>query len=56
MRGLGEITVAGVEDFDAEKDEDDGYAKPAGPVWKIAGSLIGLCVGLALFWFLESRR
>jgi len=43
-------------DFNAETDEDDGYKKPAGPAWAIAGSLIGLVVASGLFWYLESHH
>ena len=50
------FTVAPVEDFNAETDEDNGYAKPAGPMWRYLGGLIGLVVGLSLFWFLVSHH
>jgi hypothetical protein len=49
-------TVAYMEDFNAEKDEDDGYAKPAGPVWRYVGGLIGFVVAMSLFWYLASHR
>jgi hypothetical protein len=45
-----------MSDFNAETDEDNGNAKPAGPVWGIVGGLIGLVVALSLFWFLVSHR
>jgi hypothetical protein len=45
-----------MEGFDAEKDEDDGYAKPAGAVWRYVGGLIGLVVALTIFWYLASHR
>jgi hypothetical protein len=37
--------------FDAEKDEDDGYAKPAGPVWRYVGGLIGFVIAATIVWF-----
>jgi hypothetical protein len=49
-------TVAYMNDFNAETDEDNGYAKPAGPVWGIVGGLIGLVVGLSLIWFVISHH
>ena len=45
-----------MEDFDAEKDEDDGYKKPAGPVVAYVGGLIGFVVAMTIFWYLESHR
>jgi hypothetical protein len=45
-----------VSDFNAEVDEDNGNAKPAGPVWKIAGSLIGVAVGLTLLWIVIANH
>jgi CDP-diglyceride synthetase len=45
-----------MEDFNAETDEDNGYKKPAGPVWGFVGGLIGLVVALTIFWFLVSHR
>jgi hypothetical protein len=56
MPELGPITVVGVQGFDAEKDEDDGYKKPAGPVVAALGSLIGLVLAATIFWYLESHR
>jgi uncharacterized membrane protein YdcZ (DUF606 family) len=41
--------------FDAEKDEDDGYKKPAGPWWAYGGGLIGFAILFTLFWYLESH-
>lgn len=49
-------TVANMEDFDAKTDEDNGYAKPAGPVWRFVGWLIGFVVAMSLFWFLVSHH
>ena len=49
-------TVAYMEDFNAETDEDNGYAKPAGPVWRYVGGLIGFVVAMSLFWFLASHH
>jgi hypothetical protein len=40
----------------AEKDEDDGLAKSAGPVWAWLGGTVGLAVGFGIFWFLLSHR
>jgi hypothetical protein len=45
-----------MEEFNAEADEDNGYAKPAGPVWRIVGGLIGFVVAMSLFWFLVSHH
>jgi hypothetical protein len=44
-----------MEDFNAEKDEDDGYKKPAGPVAVYVGGLIGFVVAMTLVWYLISR-
>jgi hypothetical protein len=41
--------------FDAEKDEDDGYKKPAGPWWAYFGWLIGFVIAATLFWYFESH-
>jgi hypothetical protein len=45
-----------MSDVNAEADEDDGLAKPAGPVWAIVGGLIGLAVAFSLVWFVISHR
>jgi hypothetical protein len=45
-----------MEDFDAEKDEDDGYKKPAGPVVAYVGGMIGFVVGMTLIWYLISHH
>jgi hypothetical protein len=55
-RHQGPYLVTRMSDFNAETDEDNGNAKPAGPVWGIVGGLIGLVVALSLFWFLVSHR
>jgi hypothetical protein len=44
------------DESNAERDEDDGLAKSAAPFWRITGGLIGLVLGLGLFWVLVSRR
>jgi hypothetical protein len=43
-----------MEDFDAQKDEDDGYKKPAGFGWAYVGGMIGFVVAMSIFWYLES--
>lgn len=48
--------VTSMSDVNAEADEDDGLAKPAGPVWAIVGGLIGLAVAFSLVWFVISHR
>ena len=45
-----------MEDSNSETDEDNGYAKPAGPVWRYIGGLIGFVVAAGIFWFLVSHR
>jgi hypothetical protein len=45
-----------VDNFDAEKDEDDGYKKPAGPGLAYVGVLIGLIIASSIFWYLESHH
>jgi hypothetical protein len=45
-----------VEDFNAEKDEDNGYKKPAGPVWRYVGGLIGFVIAMSIFWGLVSHH
>ena len=49
-------TDATMEDSAAEAAEDNGLKKSAGPMWAYFGSLIGLVVTLAIFWYLETRR
>ncbi|GEM_PF-4585985 len=45
-----------MNDFDSQQDEDNGYAKPAGPLVQYIGSLIGLVIALTLMWWAMSRR
>jgi hypothetical protein len=45
-----------MSDFDAEKDEDDGYQKPAGPLWAFVGGLIGLVIVFTIVWYLISHH
>jgi hypothetical protein len=45
-----------VSNFDPHVDEDNGYAKPAGPMVAYVGGLIGLVIAFAIFWFLISHR
>ncbi|HEY5437920.1 MAG TPA: MmpS family transport accessory protein [Acidimicrobiales bacterium] len=45
-----------MDSFNAQIDEDNGYKKPAGPVVAFVGGLIGLVVGLTIFWYLVSHR
>lgn len=49
-------TVSMMEEFDAEKNEDNGYPKPAGAVVRYVGGLIGFVVAMTIWWFLESHR
>ena len=43
-------------DFNAETDEDNGCAKPAGHVVAYLGGLIGLLIPALIFWFLVGRH
>jgi hypothetical protein len=45
-----------VSDFDAEKDEDDGYKKPAGPVVAYVGGVIGFVAVSTFVWFAISHK
>jgi hypothetical protein len=45
-----------MDDFDPKTDEDNGYAKPAGPWWSFGGWLIGFVVAATIFWFAVSHR
>ena len=45
-----------MDDSKADKDEDDGYAKSAGPAWAYVGGMIGFVVAATLFWYLVSHR
>jgi hypothetical protein len=56
LHGESISTVGNMEGFDAEKDEDDGYKKPAGPWWAYAGVLIGFGIGGTLLLYLISRH
>ncbi len=49
-------TVDYMEDSNSETDEDNGYAKSAGPVWRYVGGLIGFVVAMTLFWYLVSHH
>jgi hypothetical protein len=49
-------TFADTEDFKAEKDEDNGYKKPAGPGWRYVGGLIGFVIAMSIFWDLVSHH
>ena len=48
--------VGTVDDFDPQKDEDNGYAKPAGPVVQYIGAAIGLTIGMALVWWIRAHH
>jgi hypothetical protein len=41
--------------FDAQKDEDDGYKKPAGKVVAYVGGMIGFIIAMSLWWYLATR-
>jgi hypothetical protein len=45
-----------MEEFNAETDEDNGYAKPAGPMWAYVGGLIGFVVAATIFWYFVIHR
>jgi hypothetical protein len=45
-----------MSDFDAQKDEDDGYKKPAGPWWAYTGLLLGFPIAAVLWWYIESHH
>jgi flagellar motor component MotA len=45
-----------MDESNAEKDEDDGLKKSAGPAWGIGGTLIGLVVAFSLIWFVITHH
>jgi hypothetical protein len=45
-----------MDDFNPETDEDNGYKKPAGPVWAYIGGFIGFVTIATIFWYFESHH
>jgi hypothetical protein len=45
-----------MDESDAEKDEDDGYKKPAGPVVAYVGGVIGFAAVSTFVWYAISHK